>query len=153
MKTIQLIKTAGGFDMQFLSGVSYPLPQKNGFFIADSACGDGKTTMTNNIAEKMYPSGILIIVQTTESADTLYDTMCKSIPKEKICILHSQEKAETYMVEHRENPISIWKYEVLIITAVRIQQYPIELFIKFGVTGNKFRSYILIDEIISFFPE
>lgn len=153
MKNIQLSATTHGYRMQFLSGVSYPLPQKHGFFIADSACGDGKTTMIKNITETMYRSGILIIVQTTESADTLYDTLCKSIPKDKICLLHSQAKSEAYMVEHREQPTSIWKYEVLIITAVRFQHYPVDLFIKFGVPGDKFREYILIDEIITFFPE
>lgn len=139
--------------MQFLSGVSYPLPTMHGFYIADSACGDGKTTMIVNIASLMKHSGILIIVQTTEAADTLYDTLCMTNAPTEICLLHSKSKAEAYMTEHRDNPTKLWQYPILIITAVRWQQYPLDLFVKFGALGNNYRGNILIDEIISFYPE
>lgn len=153
MKKINLKRNlTTGYDMQFLSGVCYSLPTTKGFFIADSACGDGKTTMITEITKQMLHSGILIVVQTTEAADEIFDRLCKLISKEHICLLHSQPKAEKYMVEHRENPTALWNYPVLIITAVRLQQYSTDLFIKFGVLGNKFREYVMIDEIISFFP-
>ena len=139
--------------MEFLSGVKIPLPTKHGFYIADSACGDGKTTMIQEIAKLMAPSGILIVTQTTEAADGIYLSLCDSGLKPQTCILHSQTAADSFITEHRETPQSTWKYNILIITAVRLQHYPIELFIKFGMLGSKYREYVLIDEIISFFPE
>lgn len=150
---IELITTPSGYEMQFLSGVTYPMPSTHGFYIVDSACGDGKTTMIKNIAKLMAPSGVLIVTQTTEAADSLYQSLCDDGLKDQICVLHSQKIAESYMMEHRETPESLWKYNVLIITAVRLQHYPTDLFLKFGMFGAKFREYVLIDEIISFFPE
>lgn len=152
MNVIQLLTTKSGYDMQFLSGVSYSLPNTCGFFIADSACGDGKTTMITNITAQMSHSGVLIITQTTDAADKIFEDIGKTIPKSHICLLHSQAKAEKYMAEHRKEPESLRNYAVLIITAVRLQQYPVELFIKFGMLGNQYRAYVLIDELISFFP-
>lgn len=155
MRKINLKKdhTTGDMTMQFLSGVAYPLPTSHGFYIADSACGDGKTTIICEIAKQRIHSGVLIVVQTTEAADKLYEELHKTISPDIFCLLHSQKKAEAYMVEHRENPTALWKYSVVIITAVRFQHYPTDLFLKFGVLGDKYREFVLIDEIISFFPE
>lgn len=153
MSKIILQPTSLSYEMQFKSGVTMAMPDSHGFYIADSACGDGKTTMIREIAKVMSASGVLIVTQTTEAADNIYDDLCKSVPKEGICLLHSQAKAETFLVEHRENPMMLWKYPILIITAVRFQHYPVDLFLKFGPLGNTFREFMLIDEIISFFPE
>ena len=155
MTKIQLIRnpTTCELTMQFLSGVSYSLSNSHGLWIADSACGDGKTTIIAEIAKQMFHSGVLIIVQTTEAADKLFVELCKTISPDLICLLHSQDKAEKYMVEHRENPIASLNYNILIITAVRFQHYPLDLFLKFGPLSNKYREFVLIDEIISFFPE
>ena len=153
MKYIQLKPLSSGYEMQFKSGVKMTLPSSHGLYIADSACGDGKTTMIREIAKVMSTSGVLIVTQTTEAADNIYDDLCKSVPKEGVCLLHSQAKAETFLVEHRENPMMLWKYPILIITAVRFQHYPVDLFLTFGPLGNMFRGVVLIDEIISFFPE
>lgn len=153
MTKIILSPTASGYEMEFLSGVKIPLPISHGFHIADSACGDGKTTMILEIAKLMAPSGVLIVTQTTEAADGIYQSLCDSGLKGQTCILHSQKVAESYLTKHREDPESIWNYNILIITAVRLQHYPINLFVKFGMLGSKYREYVLIDEIISFFPD
>ncbi|MBD5383368.1 MAG: hypothetical protein HDR72_00005 [Ruminococcaceae bacterium] len=153
MSKIELIPNASGYEMRFLSGVRISLPTKHGFYIADSACGDGKTTMIIEIAKLMAPSGVLIVTQTTEAADGIYQSLCDSGLKGQTCILHSQKAAESYLTEHRETPEKTWNYNILIITAVRLQHYPIDLFVKFGMPDSKYREYILIDEIISFFPE
>lgn len=139
--------------MQFMSGVTMPLPTSHDFYIADSACGDGKTTIIKKIAEQMQSSGVLIVTQTTEAADRVFNDLSRTIPTENIGLLHSQKKAESYLAEHRENPQYLWKYPILITTAVRLQHYPTELFIQMDILGRRYREYILIDEIISFFPE
>lgn len=152
MKKIELINTPTGYEMKFFSGVSAPLPDSPGFYMVNSACGDGKTTQIKKIVQKMYPSGILIITQTTDAADSLFNDLTKVYSKDKICLLHSQSLALSYMTEHREKPMDLWKYPVLIITAVRFQHYPVELFLKYDILKSGWREFVLIDEIISFFP-
>ena len=153
MKKIELTSTSTGYEMQFLSGVKAPLPDTPGFYLVNSACGDGKTTQIKNIVQKFSSLGILIVTQTTEAADTLFKDLGKRIGEDKICLLHSQPLAFPFMTEHREKPTGLWNYPVLIITAVRLQHYPSELFSNFGFLGKGKREFILIDEIISFFPE
>ena len=141
---IQLKKdpTTGEETMCFLN-CSSPFPTTPGLHISASSCGSGKTTIIAEIARNHASEGVLIVVPTIEAANELF-------PKLPIAhILHSGNIGE--MESYRNNPTGLMMKDILVITSARLIIDPIELFLDYGF-GKK-RKYILIDELINFYPE
>lgn len=141
---IQLKKdsTTGEETMCFLK-CSSPLPTTPGLHIAASACGSGKTTVISEIARYHDSEGVLIIVPTIEAANELYSKLPTAY------VLHSGNIGE--MESYRNNPTGLMFHDILVITSARLIMDPIDLFLDFGF-GKK-RKYVLIDELINFYPE
>ena len=121
---------------------SSPFPTTNGLHISASACGSGKTTIISEIAKTHASEGVLIVVPTIEAANELYSKLPTAY------ILHSRNN--TAMEAYRKNPQGL-HHNILVITSARLIIDPIELFLGYGF-GKK-RKYILIDELINFYPE
>lgn len=145
MKKIGLIRdpATGKETMQFLNGASSPFPHTNGLHISASSCGNGKTTLITEIAQKYTSSGILIITPTIESAEEFRSKIPGAF------ILHSNNIAE--MEKYHHHPESLMLYDVLIITSARFIIDPIDLFLSYHASSS--RQYVLVDELINFYPE
>ena len=141
---IQLKKdpSSGEETMCFLN-CSSPFPITPGLHISASSCGSGKTTIISEIAKIHASEGILIVVPTIEAATELY----RKLPT--AYVLHSVNIGE--MESYRNNPTGLMMKDILVITSARLIIDPIELFLDYGF-GKK-RKYVLIDELINFYPE
>lgn len=122
---------------------SSPFPTTNGLHISASACGSGKTTIISKIAQAHASDGILIVVPTIEAANELYSKLPTAY------VLHSGNIGE--MESYRNNPTGMMMKDILVITSARLIIDPVELFLDYGF-GKK-RKYVLIDELINFYPE
>lgn len=141
---IQLKKdpSSGEETMCFLN-CSSPFPITPGLHISASSCGSGKTTIISEIAKTHASEGVLIVVPTIEAATELY----RKLPT--AYVLHSGNIGE--MESYRNNPTGLMMKDILVITSARLIIDPIELFLDYGF-GKK-RKYVLIDELINFYPE
>lgn len=141
---IQLKKdpSSGEETMCFLN-CSSPFPTANGLHISASSCGSGKTSIISEIAQTHASEGVLIVVPTIEAATELY----RKLPS--AYILHSGNIGE--MESYRNNPTGLMTKNILVITSARLIIDPVELFLDYGF-GKK-RKYVLIDELINFYPE
>ena len=142
MIQLKIDPTAGEEIMCFLN-CSSPLPTTLGLHISASSCGSGKTTIISEIANTHALDGVLIVVPTIEAANELYSKLPTAY------ILHSRNIGE--MESYRNNPTGLLLHNILVITSARLIIDPIELFLGYGF-GKK-RKYILIDELINFYPE
>lgn len=142
MIQLKIDPSSGEETMCFLN-CSSPFPTTNGLHVSASACGAGKTTIISEIARYHDSEGVLIVVPTIEAANELY----KKLPS--AFILHSGNIGE--MESYRNNPTVLMMKDILVITSARLIIDPIELFLDYGF-GKK-RKYILIDELINFYPE
>ena len=141
---IQLKKDpkTGEETMCFLN-CSSPFPTTPGLHISASSCGSGKTTIIAEIAQNHASEGVLIVVPTIDAANELF-------PKLPIAhVLHSRNIGE--MESYRNNPTGLMMKDILIITSARLIIDPIDLFLEYRVGGK--RRYVLIDELINFYPE
>ena len=127
--------------MYFLN-CSSPFPTTNGLHISASSCGSGKTTIISEIAKTHALEGVLIVVPTIEAAEEL------SMKLPIAYVLHSRNI--TSMEAYRKKPQGL-HHNILVITSARLIIDPIELFLDYGF-GKK-RKYVLIDELINFYPE
>ena len=84
----------------------------------------------------------MIIASTRNAADEIGAKIPGSF------VLHTDNLAN--LEQYRNNPTSPMFHQVLIITAARAIIDPSELFLRYGL-GN--RKWVLIDELITFFPE
>ena len=141
---IQLKKdpSSGEKTMCFLN-CSSPFPITPGLHISASSCGSGKTTIISEIAKTHASEGVLIVVPTIEAATELY----RKLPT--AYVLHSGNIGE--MEAYRNNPVGLMMKNILVITSARLIIDPVELFLDYGF-GKK-RKYVLIDELINFYPE
>ena len=142
MIRLKIDYTTGEETMCFLN-CSSPFPTTNGLHISASSCGSGKTTIITEIAKTHAPDGVLIVVPTIEAANELYSKLPTAY------ILHSKNIG--IMESYRNNPTGLMFHEILVITSARLIMDPIDLFLDFGF-GKK-RKYVLIDELINFYPE
>ena len=142
---IELLTQGSKVTMQFVN-CSVDLPDANGLFFIPAGCGAGKTTIIKYIAGKNFSMGVLIVVSTIEAAE---DLRAKLTPLARVCILHSRKEAEVEMTNYRNSPKRLEDYDILVITSARliIDPYPLFLSYKGG-----FRKYVLIDEMINFYP-
>ena len=133
----------GQQQLNFANGSSSPLPVNPGFYISGSACGAGKTTIIAQIAQQYSNEGVLIIVPTRKAADEIGAKIPGSF------ILHTDNLAN--LEQYRNNPTSLSSNRVLIITSPRAIIDPCELFLSYGLNGK--RRWVLIDELITFYPD
>ena len=142
MIELKIDPTTGDEAMYFMN-CSSPFPATNGLHVSASSCGSGKTTIISEIAKAHAADGVLIVVPTIEAANELYSKLPTAY------ILHSGNIGE--MESYRNNPTGLMMKNILVITSARLIIDPVELFLGYGF-GKK-RKYILIDELINFYPE
>ena len=142
MTELKLDPVTGKETMCFVNGSSQ-LPTTKGLHISASACGAGKTTLISEIAKRHSTDGVLIVVATIEAANEL----SKKIPHAHV--LHSQNL--TAIESYKNNPVQLRFNDILIVTSARLIIDPVELFLDYKF--DKKRRYVLIDELINFYPE
>ncbi len=144
-----LDSATGQVEMRFLT-CSAILPDQQGLHVIPTACGSGKSTNIAEIAKIKMPGGVLIIVPTKKEADEMGAMIGRlgGVSMSEIEVLHCQNGPA--IGKYRSDPWSLSKKPILIITSVRPQIDPLELFLSYN--GGK-RETILIDELINFFPE
>ena len=95
------------------------------------------------------PGGVLIIVPTKKDADDMGAMIGgQGVPISDFMVLHCQNGPA--IGTYKNDPWSLSKKPVLIITSVRPQIDPLDLFLSYN--GGK-RETVLIDELINFYPE
>lgn len=143
------------------------LPDDVGNFILSTGCGSGKTYWLERFILTHYMEGMLIIVDSIVSANSLYfDLLTKlGLDANDMMLIHSKTDYDV-MNEYANNPEEVTKKKVLIMTNVRLYtEYPpvYLLYNKNGVTLSFFdgdwkklmnnpntRRWIIIDEIPGF---
>lgn len=143
------------------------LPDDVGNFILSTGCGSGKTYWLERFILIHYMEGMLIIVDSIVSANSLYfDLLTKlGLDANDMMLIHSKTDYDV-MNEYANNPEEVTKKKVLIMTNVRLYtEYPpvYLLYNKNGVTLSSFdgdwkklmnnpntRRWIIIDEIPGF---
>ena len=150
-----------------LRNCSVELPDDVGNFILSTGCGSGKTYWLERFILAHYMEGILIIVDSIVSANSLYfDLLTKlGLDATDMMMIHSQTDYEVQN-EYANNPEEVTKKKVLIMTNIRLYtEYPpiYLLYNKNGVSLSPFdgdweklmhnpntRRWIIIDEIPGF---
>lgn len=150
-----------------LRNCSVELPDDVGNFILSTGCGSGKTYWLERFILAHYMEGMLIIVDSIVSANSLYfDLLTKlGLDATDMMMIHSQTDYEVQN-EYANNPEEVTKKKVLIMTNVRLYtEYPpiYLLYNKNGVSLSPFdgdweklmhnpntRRWIIIDEIPGF---
>ena len=150
-----------------LRNCSVELPDDVGNFILSTGCGSGKTFWLERFILTHYMEGMLIIVDSIVSANSLYfDLLTKlGLDANDMMLIHSKTDYDV-MNEYANNPEEVTKKKVLIMTNVRLYtEYPpvYLLYNKNGVTLSSFdgdwkklmnnpntRRWIIIDEIPGF---
>lgn len=143
------------------------LPDDVGNFILSTGCGSGKTYWLERFILTHYMEGMLIIVDSIVSANSLYfDLLTKlGLDANDMMLIHSKTDYDV-MNEYANNPEEVTKKKVLIMTNVRLYtEYPpvYLLYNKNGATLSSFdgdwkklmnnpntRRWIIIDEIPGF---
>lgn len=143
------------------------LPDDVGNFILSTGCGSGKTYWLERFILTHYMEGMLIIVDSIVSANSLYfDLLTKlGLDANDMMLIHSKTDYDV-MNEYANNPEEVTKKKVLIMTNVRLytEYQPVYLlYNKNGVTLSSFdgdwkklmnnpntRRWIIIDEIPGF---
>lgn len=143
------------------------LPDDVGNFILSTGCGSGKTYWLERFILTHYMEGMLIIVDSIVSANSLYfDLLTKlGLDANDMMLIHSKTDYDV-MNEYANNSEEVTKKKVLIMTNVRLYtEYPpvYLLYNKNGVTLSSFdgdwkklmnnpntRRWIIIDEIPGF---
>lgn len=143
------------------------LPDDVGNFILSTGCGSGKTYWLERFILTHYMEGMLIIVDSIVSANSLYFDLLTNLGLDAndMMLIHSKTDYDV-MNEYANNPEEVTKKKVLIMTNVRLYtEYPpvYLLYNKNGVTLSSFdgdwkklmnnpntRRWIIIDEIPGF---
>ena len=150
-----------------LRNCSVELPNDVGNFILSTGCGSGKTYWLERFILAHYMEGMLIIVDSIVSANSLYfDLLTKlGLDANDMMLIHSKIDYDV-LNEYANNPEEVTKKKVLIMTNVRLYtEYPpvYLLYNKNGVVLSSFdgdwkklmnnpntRRWICIDEIPGF---
>ena len=149
-----------------LRTISIELPDDVGNYIISTGCGSGKTYWLERFAMMHYRDGMLIVVDSIVSANSLYShLLLLGLDPEDVMMIHSQADFGVQN-EYANNPQEVTKKKVLIMTNVRLYtEYPpvYLLYDKNGVAlapfdgdwkklmnNPKTRRWIIIDEIPGF---
>ena len=144
-----VVDATGQVVMHFLT-CSAILPENPGLHVIPTACGSGKSTDIARIAVEKKSDGVLIIVPTKKEADDMGVRIgsLKGVSMPEIEVLHCLNGPA--IGKYRSDPWSLSKKPILIITSVRPQIDPLVLFLSYN---GGIRKLVLLDELISFFPE
>lgn len=106
-----------------LRNCSVELPDDVGNFILSTGCGSGKTYWLERFILAHYMEGMLIIVDSIVSANSLYfDLLTKlGLDANDMMLIHSKIDYDV-LNEYANNPEEVTKKKVLIMTNVRL--YP-----------------------------
>lgn len=129
--------------------VSVQIPSSCGLSVISTGCGSGKTTSISMIASDKATKSVLIVVPTIDAANELHDRILPNLKTQRMAVLHTGAGSDNVINEYRENPLILEDYEVLIITSARLIIDPYPLFLHYR-SGN--RQFVLIDEMINFYP-
>lgn len=149
-----------------LRTVSIELPDDVGNFLISTGCGSGKTYWLERFAMLHYWEGMLIVVDSIVSANSLCSHLLQlGLDPEDVMMIHSQTDYDVQN-EYANNPQEVTKKKILIMTNVRLYtEYPpvYLLYNKNGVVLSPFdgnwgklmnnpyaRRWIIIDEIPGF---
>ena len=149
-----------------LRTISIKLPDDVGNYIISTGCGSGKTYWLERFAMMHYRDGMLIVVDSIVSANSLYSHLLQlGLDPKNVMMIHSQADFGVQN-EYANNPQEVTKKKVLIMTNVRLYtEYPpvYLLYDKNGVAlapfdgdwkklmnNPKTRRWIIIDEIPGF---
>lgn len=149
-----------------LRTISIELLDDVGNYIISTGCGSGKTYWLERFAMMHYRDGMLIVVDSIVSANSLYSHLLQlGLDPEDVMMIHSQADFGVQN-EYANYPQEVTKKKVLIMTNVRLYtEYPpvYLLYDKNGVAlapfdgdwkklmnNPKTRRWIIIDEIPGF---
>ena len=150
-----------------LKNCSVELPDDVGNFILSTGCGSGKTYWLERFILTHYMEGMLIVVDSIVSANTLHSHLLNllGLDANDMMLIHSQTDYDVQN-EYANSPEEVTKKKVLIMTNVRLYtEYPpvYLLYNKNGVALSPFdgdwkklmnnpntRRWIIIDEIPGF---
>lgn len=150
-----------------LKNCSVELPDDVGSFILSTGCGSGKTYWLERFILTHYMEGMLIVVDSIVSANTLHSHLLNllGLDANDMMLIHSQTDYDVQN-EYANSPEEVTKKKVLIMTNVRLYtEYPpvYLLYNKNGVALSPFdgdwkklmnnpntRRWIIIDEIPGF---
>ena len=149
-----------------LRTVSIELPDDVGNYLISTGCGSGKTYWLERFAMMHYWVGMLIVVDSIVSANSLCSHLLQlGLDPEDVMMIHSQTDYDVQN-EYANNPQEVTKKKILIMTNVRLYtEYPpvYLLYNKNGVVLSPFdgnwgklmnnpyaRRWIIIDEIPGF---
>lgn len=141
---IKLKNDSGKEQMQFINCIA-DMPRK-GLSFVPSGCGSGKSTIISDIIKNHGTEGILVVCPTIDAIKELEQRVRNYTT---IGYLYTMSSDKAVMNDYRDDPDKLQNYGVLVITAARIQIDPYNIFLKYkGGT----RKYVLIDEMINFYP-
>lgn len=152
-----------------LKNSSIDLPDDVGTYVVSTGCGSGKTHWLKGFVRQHYNDGILVVVDSIRSANTLYDSLLGlGISEDDMLMIHSKTDFAVQN-EFSRNPNEVTKKKVLIITNVRLYtEFPpvYMLYNSRGIQLGYFngdwaglmndpnvRRWIIIDEIPGFIRE
>ena len=152
-----------------LKNSSIDLPDDVGSYVVSTGCGSGKTHWLKGFVKQHYNDGILVVVDSIRSANTLYDSLLGlGITENDMLMIHSKTDFAVQN-EFSRNPNEVTKKKVLIMTNVRLYtEFPpvymlynsrgIQLWYFNGdwaglMNDPNVRRWIIIDEIPGFIQD
>lgn len=103
-----------------LKNSSIDLPDDVGSYVVSTGCGSGKTHWLKGFVKQHYNDGILVVVDSIRSANTLYDSLLGlGITENDMLMIHSKTDFAVQN-EFSRNPNEVTKKKVLIMTNVRL---------------------------------
>ena len=109
-----------------LKNCSVELPDDVGNFILSTGCGSGKTYWLERFILTHYMEGMLIVVDSIVSANTLHSHLLNllGLDANDMMLIHSQTDYDVQN-EYANSPEEVTKKKVLIMTNVRLYtEYP-----------------------------
>ena len=103
-----------------LKNSSIDLPDDVGTYVVSTGCGSGKTHWLKGFVRQYYNDGILVVVDSIRSANTLYDSLLGlGMSEDDMLMIHSKTDFAVQN-EFSRNPNEVTKKKVLIMTNVRL---------------------------------
>lgn len=103
-----------------LKNSSIDLPDDVGSYVVSTGCGSGKTHWLKGFVRRHYNDGILVVVDSIRSANTLYDSLLGlGMSEDDMLMIHSKTDFAVQN-EFSRSPNEVTKKKVLIMTNVRL---------------------------------
>lgn len=152
-----------------LKNSSIDLPDDVGTYVVSTGCGSGKTHWLKGFVRQYYNDGILVVVDSIKSANSLYDSLLGlGMSEDDMLMIHSQTDFAVQN-EFSRNPNEVTKKKVLIMTNVRLYTEFPSVYMLYNSRGIQLRYFngdwaglmndpnvrrwIIIDEIPGFIQD